>query len=224
VETSDLQIVWFTLCVSAASICLILTPGIAVAWLLARKSWPGKSIVETLVTLPLVLPPVATGLILLKVFGRRGPLGGWMAANGIEIIFTWKAIVISLGIMSFPLLVRSLRTSIEAVPKRLEQVAHTLGARPFRVFWTVTLPLARRGMFSGIVLSFARALGEFGATMILAGYIPGKTGTLSLEIYHSIQMGDDDRAMKLLGVAAILGFGLLWLSEYLSRERRSDES
>lgn len=176
-----------------------------------------------MVALPLVLPPVATGLILLKLFGRRGPFGAWLDSLGIEVIFTWKAVVIALGVMSFPLLVRSLRTSIEAVPRRLEQVAHTLGARPWRVFWTITLPLARRGMLSGIVLSFARALGEFGATMILAGYIPEKTGTLSLEIYHAIQMGDDNRAGSLLAVGVLLAFILLWASEWLSKSKHQPQ-
>lgn len=218
---ADLPILWFTLWTSAVAILLILPPGLALAWLLARKNWPGKSLVETLTALPLVLPPVATGLILLKLLGRRGPLGDWLAAHGIEIIFTWKAVVIALAVMSFPLLVRSLRTALAEVPPRLEQVALTLGGRPWRVFCQVTLPLARRGLIAGILLSFARALGEFGATMVLAGYLPGETATLSLEIYQAIQMGEDPRALQLIAAATLLAFTALWLSETLNRRAPS---
>ena len=216
---ADLKTLWFSAWAAAVATLMILPPGLALAWLLARRNWRGKALVETLTALPLVLPPVATGLILLKLLGRRGPLGGWMAEHGIEIVFTWKAVVIALGVMSFPLLVRSLRTAIEEVPHRLEQVAMTLGARPWRVFWAVTLPLARRGLAAGAILAFARALGEFGATMILAGYIPGETGTLSLEIYQAIQMGEDTRAVELIGAAALLAFAALSLSEFLGRKR-----
>ena len=216
---ADLKTVWFSAWAAAVATLIILPPGLALAWLLARRNWPGKALVETLTALPLVLPPVATGLILLKLLGRRGPLGVWMAEQGIEIVFTWKAVVIALAVMSFPLLVRSLRTAIEEVPSRLEQVAMTLGARPWKVFWAVTLPLARRGVAAGAILAFARARGEFGATMILAGYIPGETGTLSLEIYQAIQMGEDTRAIELIGAAALLAFGALGISEYLAGKR-----
>ena len=216
---ADLKTVWFSAWAAAVATLIILPPGLALAWLLARRNWPGKALVETLTALPLVLPPVATGLILLKLLGRRGPLGVWMAEQGIEIVFTWKAVVIALAVMSFPLLVRSLRTAIEEVPSRLEQVAMTLGAGPWKVFWAVTLPLARRGVAAGAILAFARALGEFGATMILAGYIPGETGTLSLEIYQAIQMGEDTRAIELIGAAALLAFGALGISEYLAGKR-----
>ncbi len=212
---------WFTAWVSAASVALILPPGLALAWLLARREWRGKSVVETLTALPLVMPPVATGLILLKLMGRRGTVGRWLESMGVEVIFTWKAVLIALGVMSFPLLVRSLRTSIEAVPPRLEQVARTLGARPWQVFFTVTLPLARRGLLAGMVLAFARALGEFGATITLAGYIQGETGTLSLEIHQAILMGEDERALELLGVSALLAFVLVWISGFLSTGRRN---
>jgi len=215
----DLKTVWFSAWAAAVATLIILPPGLALAWLLARRNWPGKALVETLTALPLVLPPVATGLILLKLLGRRGPLGTWMAEQGIEIVFTWKAVVIALAVMSFPLLVRSLRTAIEEVPSRLEQVAMTLGAKPWKVFWAVTLPLARRGVAAGAILAFARALGEFGATMILAGYIPGETGTLSLEIYQAIQMGEDTRAIELIGAAALLAFVAVAISEYLAGKR-----
>jgi molybdate transport system permease protein len=216
------QTIWLTTWVSALSVLLILPPGVAIAWLLARKEWPGKSLVETFVALPLVLPPVATGLILLKLLGRRGPIGGWLHETfGTDIVFTWKAVLIALGVMSFPLLVRSLRTAIEEVPVRLEGIARTLGASPWRVFWTITLPLARRGLAAGVVLAFARALGEFGATIMVAGFIQGETSTLSLAIYQHVQTGHDSEAMKLLVVAVIMAFIALWISETLSRRRRA---
>jgi molybdate transport system permease protein len=216
------QTIWLTTWVSALSVLLILPPGVAIAWLLARKEWPGKSLVETFVALPLVLPPVATGLILLKLLGRRGPIGGWLHENfNVDIVFTWKAVLIALGVMSFPLLVRSMRTAIEEVPVRLEGIARTLGASPWRVFWTITLPLARRGLAAGVVLAFARALGEFGATIMVAGFIQGETSTLSLAIYQHVQTGHDSEAMKLLVVAVIMAFIALWISETLSRRRRA---
>jgi molybdate transport system permease protein len=216
------QTIWLTTWVSALSVLLILPPGVAIAWLLARKEWLGKPLVETFVALPLVLPPVATGLILLKLLGRRGPIGGWLHGNfGVDIVFTWKAVLIALGVMSFPLLVRSIRTAIEEVPVRLEGIARTLGASPWRVFWTITLPLARRGLAAGVVLAFARALGEFGATIMVAGFIQGETSTLSLAIYQHVQTGHDGEAMKLLVVAVIMAFIALWVSETLSRRRRA---
>ncbi len=215
------QVTLFTLAVAALSTLLILPPGLALGWLLARRRWPGKTIVETIVALPLVIPPVATGLILLKLFGRRGVLGHLLERTfGIEIVFTWKAVVLALAAMSFPLLVRTARVAFEEVPLRLEQVARTLGARPSRVFLTVTLPLARRGLFAGCVLAFARALGEFGATAMVAGYIPGETGTLSLGIYHLVQLGRDDAALVLLAISVTLAFGAVGLSEWFLRHRR----
>ncbi|WP_009959957.1 molybdate ABC transporter permease subunit [Verrucomicrobium spinosum] len=217
----DWQTLWLTLWTAAAAVALILPPGAALAWLLARKRWPGKTLVETLVALPLVVPPVATGLVLLKLLGRRGPVGGWLYNTfGWEIVFTWKAVVVALAVMSFPLLVRSLRTAFEGVPVRLEGIARTLGRGPWNVFWTVTLPLARRGLAAGVVLSFARALGEFGATIMVAGYISGKTSTLSLSIYQLVQTGQDAHAMKLLGISVVLAFAALWISELLTRRKQ----
>lgn len=212
----------FTLGVALLSTLLILPPGVALGWLLARRRWPGKAIVETLVTLPLVIPPVATGLILLKLFGRRGPLGGFMQnVFGVEIVFTWKAVVIATAVMSFPLLVRSARVAFEEVPQRLEGVARTLGAGPWRVFFAITLPLAKRGLLAGCVLAFARALGEFGATVMIAGMIPGETITLALGIYHEVQLGNDNAALGLLGVSVALAFGAVALSERLLRRKSS---
>ena len=217
----DWQLVAFTAWVSALSTLAIVPPGIALAWLLARRDWFGKSLVETLVALPLVMPPIATGLILLKILGRRGPIGGWLHAHlGMDVVFTWRAVAIALGVMSFPLLVRAARVAFEEINPRLEQIARTLGASPWRVFWTITVPLARRGLLAGVLFAFARALGEFGATIMVAGNIPGETSTLSLAIYQSVQLGEDPRAFRLLGISVILAFAAVWSSELIQRRAR----
>src|SRR5262245_15446728 len=172
-NAGEWQIVWFTAWVSALSTILILPFGLLAARLLARHEWPGKSIVETLISLPLVMPPVATGLILLKLLGRRGAIGSFLHDTlNLDIVFTWRGVLIALGVMSFPLLVRSARVAFEEVDPRLEQMARTLGASDLRVFITITSPLAMRGILGGMMLSFARALGEFGATIMVAGNIP----------------------------------------------------
>lgn len=216
--SDDWQVIRFTVLMSAASTAVLLPTGLLVAWMLARFEWRGKVLVETLVSLPLVLPPVATGLILLKLLGRKGPIGMLLQNTlGTEIVFTWRAVVIALGVMSFPLLVRSARIAFEQVPRRLEQIAATLGAHPWRVFFRVTLPLALPGVLGGCLLAFARALGEFGATILLAGNIPGQTTTLSMAIFQHVQLGEDSQATTLLLVAGLLSFAAVWASETLSR-------
>jgi molybdate transport system permease protein len=215
---AEWQIVRFTLAVCALSTAIILPLGLAVAWPLARRRWPGKLLVETLVTLPLVLPPVATGLLLLKLFSRRGGLGQFLHEHlGMDVVFTWRAVVAAAAVMSFPLLVRSARVGFQSVNQRLEQIARTLGASNARVFFTITLPLAARGIIAGIVLAFARAVGEFGATIVVAGNIPGKTTTLSLEIFETVQLGHDASAYRLLIVSALIAFGAVWCSEVLMK-------
>ncbi len=219
--SEEWQIIWFTAWVSALSTVVILPFGLGVAWLLARCEWRGKSVVETLVSLPLVMPPVATGLILLKLLGRRGPIGGFLHDTlNLDIVFTWRGVLVALGVMSFPLLVRSTRVAFEEVNPRLEQIARTLGAGNLRVFFTITVPLALRGILGGMLLAFARALGEFGATIMVAGYIPGKTATLSLAIFQSMQLGEDAHAFRLLGVSVALAFLAVWLSEIMLRRGR----
>jgi molybdate transport system permease protein len=214
------QITWFTAVVATASTLVILPFGVGLAWLLARYEWRGKSVVETLVALPLVLPPVATGLILLKLFGRRGPLGAFSENHlGLEIAFTWRGVVIATAVMSFPMMVSGARTAFEAVSPRLEAVARTLGATRGRVFATITLPLAARGLVGAALLSFARALGEFGATMMIAGYMPGETATLALSIHHLAQLGNDGEAMTLLAISVALAFVSVWLSGWTLRKR-----
>ncbi len=218
-SSDDWQILGLTLRTAALATLLIVPPGLAVAWLLARKRWRGKSLVETLVALPLVMPPVATGLILLELFGRRGPLGGVLHGIGVDVVFTWRAVVLAMMVMSFPLLVRASRVAFEEVNPRLEQIARTLGARERRVFFTITLPLAARGILSGVLLAFARALGEFGATILVAGNIPGRTPALSLAIYNLVQLGRDAEAYRLLAVSVLVAFAAVWITEALLRRR-----
>ena len=219
-SAEEWQIVWFTAWVSALSTILILPFGLALAWLLARYDWPAKSLVETFLSLPLVMPPVATGLILLRLLGRRGPLGAFLHNHfDLDVVFTWRAVVVALSVMSLPLFVRSARVAFQELNPRLEQIARTLGATPFRVFLTITLPLASRGLVAGMILAFARALGEFGATIMVAGNIPGKTSTLSLAIYQNVQLGQDAHAFQLLGVSVVLAFAAVWGSELLLRKK-----
>jgi molybdate transport system permease protein len=214
------QITLFSLAVGFASTLVILPFGLALAWLFARKEWPLKSVVETIVLLPLVMPPVSTGLILLKIFGRRSPIGEWLYDRGIEIVFNWKGVLIAMAVMSFPLLVRSVRTSFSEVNPRLEQIAATLGASGWRIFFVITIPLAYKGIIAGALLAFSRALGEFGATILLAGNIPGRTQTLSLAIFNFVQTGKDTEAYVLLGITVILAFTFVWCSEWLLRPGR----
>ncbi len=207
--------------VALASTLLILPIGLYLGWLLARKSWRGKILVETLVGLPLVVPPVATGLILLWLFGRRGWIGRWFYEWwGWDIVFTWHAAVLAAAVMAFPLLVRSCRTAFAEVDPRLEQVAHTLGAGSGRTFFTVTLPLASRGVTAGVLLAFTRALGEFGATVVVAGNIPGKTSTLSLSIYSMVELGRDREALMLMATSVALAFAAVVTSEWIHRKRK----
>jgi molybdate transport system permease protein len=215
------QLVGFTVRMALLSTAVVLPFGLGLAWLLARRQWRGKTLVETLVTLPLVLPPVVTGLVLLKLLGRRGAIGHWLYERlGIEIAFTWRAVVIALAVMSLPLLVRAARSAFEEVNPMLENMARTLGAGEWRVLVTISLPLARRGIVGGLLLAFARALGEFGATIMVAGNIPGRTTTLSVAIYQHIQAGDDNYAWWLAGISAALAFGAVWGSELLLRRRK----
>jgi molybdate transport system permease protein len=191
--------------------------GVAVALGLARYQGPGKSALETVLSLPLVLPPTAVGLLLLEALARRSPLGSFLAAHGIEILFTGKAVILATSVMSFPLLVRSARTAFEEVDPRLVDLARTLGCGPLAAFFRVTLPLAWRGVLAGTVLAFSRALGEFGATIMIAGNIPGRTQTLALAIFQYNQTGRDERALALAGVTVALAFATLWTTEWITR-------
>jgi molybdate transport system permease protein len=216
------QVVFFTIEISALSTLLILPLGIAVAWLIARRDWPGKTVVETLAMLPLFVPPVATGLVLLMLFGRRGLLGSLVQHGlGIDIVFTWRAVVLACAVMSFPLLVRTAQSAFQDVNRRLEDIARTLGASEWRVFRTISLPLAKRGIVAGAVLAFARAMGEFGATAVVAGMIPHKTMTISLSIYQNIQLGHDSAALPLLAVSIAIVFVTVLCGQVISARTRN---
>ena len=214
------QVVFFSIRMSALSTLLILPFGIAIAWLLARRAWPGKAIVETAVMLPLFVPPVATGLLLLMLFGRNGPFGSALERAGIDIVFTWRAVIIACAVMSFPLLVRTAQSAFQEVNVRLEDIARTLGANEWRVFRTISLPLALRGIIAGAILSFARAMGEFGATAIVAGIIPHKTMTISLSIYQNIQLGQDGAALPLLLVSIAVVFVAVLCGQIIAMRNR----
>jgi molybdate transport system permease protein len=220
----ELRLIAFTLEMAATATLVVLVPGVAAGFLLAGYRGPGKTALETLLTLPLVLPPTAVGLLLLELLGRNRPVGRWLAAHGIEVVFTWKAVVVATAVMSFPLLVRSARTAFEEVDPRLVGLARTLGCRPAAAFFRVTLPLAWRGVVAGTVLAFSRSLGEFGATIMLAGNIPGRTQTLALAIFHDTQMGRDARAATLAAVTVALAFATLWVTEWLFRRRARAEA
>jgi molybdate transport system permease protein len=193
--------------------------GIAVGWLLARKSFPGKALLDGFVHLPLVLPPVVTGYLLLISFGRRGPIGSFLADTlGIVFSFRWTGAALACGVMGFPLLVRPIRLSIEAIDRRLEDAAATLGANRVWVFLTVTLPLALPGLIAGIVLCFAKALGEFGATITFVANIPGETQTISAAIYTFTQVPSGDAAAgRLVLVAIAISLAALIAAEWLYR-------
>jgi molybdate transport system permease protein len=206
--------------VAAGATALLVIPGLAVAWALSRPWLRLRALVETLVSLPLVLPPTAVGLGLLMLFGRSGPLGRPLYEHlGIEVAFTWRAVVLASAVVAFPLFVRSARSAFEEVDPRLPAVARTLGRGPFRAFLQVELPLAWRGVAAGAVLAFARALGEFGATILVAGNIPGQTQTLALALFQRVQVGRDREALGLAVISVLLAAGALVLSEALVRRR-----
>ena len=193
--------------------------GIAIAWLLARRRFLGRELLNGIVHLPLILPPVVVGYLLLILLGRRGALGAWLFDTfGISIAFTWKGAAIAAAVMAFPLMVRAIRLSLEAVDSRLEQAARTLGAGPLRVFLTVTLPLMAPGIVTGCILAFARSLGEFGATITFVSNIPGETRTLPLALFSLTQTpGGDAGALRLVVIAVVLALAALMVSEILAR-------
>ncbi len=194
--------------------------GIAVAWALARTEFVGKSLVDGLVHLPLVLPPVVTGYLLLILFGRRGPIGAWLYDTfGIVLSFRWTGAALACAVMGFPLLVRAIRLSIEAIDRRLEDAATTLGANRAWTFAAVTLPLALPGVIAGMVLCFAKALGEFGATITFVSNIPGETQTISAAIYTYTQVpGGDEPALRLVVISIVIALAALIVSEWFARK------
>jgi len=185
--------------------------------LLARHRFRGRSLVETLLSLPLVLPPTAVGYLLLRLLARSGPLGPKRLGIDLDLLLTWKGAVVASAVMALPLVARTARVAFEEVDPRLEAMARTLGLGPLRTFAEVTLPLASRGLFAAALLGFARALGEFGATVIVAGNIPGRTQTLALAIYSDLQAGDDQRALVLVGITVAIAFAAVFMVERLMR-------
>jgi molybdate transport system permease protein len=218
-EQGVLSIAAFTTLMGVVSTLLALPAGIAAAWVLARRSFPGKPVLETVLALPLVLPPVATGFLLLQLLGLNSVVGRALDAAGIDIVFTWKAVVLAMAVMSFPLIVITVRAGFEQVDVRYERVAATLGAAPLRVFLTITLPLAARSIVAAAILGFARALGEFGATIVVAGGIPGQTQTLAVAIFNLTEAGREADASNLLMVSVVLAFGAMLLANIIQRRR-----
>jgi molybdate transport system permease protein len=198
---------------------MVVPPGMALAWLLATHDFRGRTVVETLIALPLVLPPTAVGLLLLLLLQPVGPLGQLLATLGVRILFTPAAVVLAAAVMALPLFVRTARAGLESVDPHLLGVARTLGQGPWSVFTRVALPLAWRPLAAGTLLAFARALGEFGATILVAGNIPGRTQTASLAIFQYLQQGDDAHAARLGAAIALVAFGVMLVTGFLERRR-----
>ena len=219
----EAQVIALSLRVGAVSVVASLPVAIAMAWLLARREFPGKTILDAIVHLPLVVPPVVVGYALLLGFGRNGPLGALLEPLGITFAFRWTGAALAAAVMGFPLVVRAIRLSMEAIDPRLEAAGRTLGAGPWRVFFTVTLPLAGPGLLTGAVLGFARALGEFGATITFVSNIPGETRPLPLAIYGATQVpGGDAQALRLSLISVLLSLVALAVSEWLVRRRKME--
>lgn len=215
----ELIALWLSLKIGLWCVAVIAIPGILTGWLLARVRFPGKALVDGLVHLPLVVPPVVPGYLLLLLLGRNGPLGRWLYETwGVTLAFTWQGAVMASALMAFPLMVRAVRLAVMLVEPRLEEAARTLGAGPLRVWLTVTVPLALPGILTGLVLAFARSLGEFGATVTFVGNVAGETRTLPLAIYTYTQIpGGDGSALRLVVISILLALAALWISELGAR-------
>lgn len=218
----EVEALTLSLWVSIWAVGLSLPPGIAVAWVLARGRFPGKALLDGIVHLPLVLPPVVVGYLMLLTFGSSGPLGGLLADLGLPIAFTWRGAALASAVVAFPLMVRAIRLSVEAIDPGLEEAARTLGASPMRVFGTITLPLMAPGILAGGILAFARSLSEFGATVTFVSSIPGQTRTLPLALFSMTQVpGQEGAAMRLCVISVVVAFVTLLASEELARRIRA---
>jgi molybdate transport system permease protein len=219
ITAAELQIIILSLKVSLVAVAFTLPVAFLLAWILARVRFPGRFLLDGIVHLPLVVPPVVTGWLLLIAFGRTGPVGAWLEQwFGITLMFRWTGAALAAAVMALPLMVRAIRLSIEAVDRRLEKAARTLGATPWRTFTSITLPLCAPGILAGVVLGFARSIGEFGATITFVSNIPGETRTLPLAIYSALQVpGEDVTVMRLAIISVLLSLVALILSEALSR-------
>jgi molybdate transport system permease protein len=219
VSADSWNAIGLSLLVAGVAVGASLPFGVALGWLLARREFLGKSLLETVVNLPLVLPPVVTGWLLLVAFGRRGVVGealeDWL---GVRLIFDWKGAALAAAVVSFPLMVRAIRIAFDGVDRGLEQAARTLGASPFDAFFTISLPCARRGIVAGCVLAFARSLGEFGATIMIAGNIPGRTQTIPLKIYSELESpGGMERSLPLILFSIAIAAAALAIGNWLDR-------
>lgn len=222
----EIETLRLSLKVSLAATAAILPIAFALAYVLARKRFPGRMLLDALVHLPLVIPPVVTGYLLLLLFGRNGPVGAWLESwFGLTVMFRWTGAAIAAGIMALPLVVRAIRLSIEAVDARLEGAARTLGASPLRTFATITLPLSFPGVIAGAVLGFAKSVGEFGATITFVSNIPGETRTLSVAVYSALQVpGAEASVVRLAVLSVLLSIGALIVSEWLARHMTGGRS
>lgn len=222
IEPADWSIVALSLKVAVVAVLGALPPACALAWLLSRVRFPGKVLLDGLVHLPLVTPPVVVGWLLLGLFGPAAPIGRWLEeVLGLELMFRWTGAALAAGVMALPLMVRSMRLSFDGVDRRLEDAARSLGAGPVRVFWSVSAPLAAPGVLAALVLGFARALGEFGATIAFVSNIPGETRTLSLAIYSALQTpGGEGTATRLAVLSILVSLAALIASEAMIRKGR----
>lgn len=218
----ELEAIQLSLKVSLWAVAISLPFGIAVAWVLARCEFPGKSLFDALIHVPLVVPPVVIGYLLLVLLGRKGAIGGWLYDSfGITVAFSWQGAAVAAAVMAFPLMVRAIRLSIETIDTRLEQAARTLGAGPIDVFFSVTLPLTGSGIVVGVILAFARALGEFGATITFVSAIPGETTTLPVALYGLAQVpGQEGSAIRLVILSIVIAFAAMFVSEVIARRVR----
>jgi len=219
VSPDDWQVVWLSLLVGIVAVAATLPFAFALAYALARGRFPGRVLLDAIVHLPLVLPPVVTGWLLLLAFGRQGPIGAWAETwLGLTFMFRWTGAALAAAVMALPLMVRAMRLSIEAVDRRLEGAARTLGAGPWRTFATITLPLSLPGIAAGLVLGFARAIGEFGATISFVSNIPGETRTLPLAIYTALQVpGEESTVLRLALISVAISPAALVGCELLAR-------
>ena len=217
-SSSEFQVIALSLQVAALGTVLGLPVAVLLGWLLAKSNVPGKAVLDTLVSFPLVLPPVVTGYFLLLVLGRDGPVGAAVGGLfGVDVVFTWVAAALAAGLVAMPLMVRSIEIAMSGVDPRLELASRSLGAGPLRTFFSVTVPLAHRGILAAVLLAFARGLGEFGATIVVAGNIPGKTQTMPLFIFNRLQVGDDAAALRLIIASMVLAFVALAVHQRLAR-------
>ncbi|MCC6485157.1 MAG: molybdate ABC transporter permease subunit [Armatimonadetes bacterium] len=213
----SLSPVWVSLKVTLCASAAVLVIGTLLAWRLAMWRWRGKAVLETILTLPLVLPPTAVGYYLLLILGRGTAFGEWLNAMGIRLILTWQGAAIAAAVMAAPLMVKSAQTAMEGVDTEMQEAARTLGAGEWTIFWYVLLPLSYRGLLAGAALSFARALSEFGATLMVAGNIPGRTQTAPIALYTAVQAGRDGEAAAYAVLLTVIAFAMLWLVSFYQR-------